>query len=88
MTWIHEPEIPEPAALLLYMTHLCKAQVANGTQTELAAIYNMTDNTFVPFHIPESPFCSGHLLLPDGRGLVIGGEPLCRGVLHHWHGKR
>lgn len=49
-------------------------QVDNGTQTEVAALYNMTDNTFVPFHIPESPFCSGHTLLPDGRGLVIGGE--------------
>ena len=49
-------------------------QVDNGTQTEVAALYNMSDNTFVPFHIPESPFCSGHTLLPDGRGLVIGGE--------------
>ena len=48
-------------------------QVDNGTQTEVAALYNMTDNTFVPFHIPESPFCSGHTLLPDGQGLVIGG---------------
>lgn len=50
------------------------AQVDGGTQTEIAALYNMTDDTFVPFHIPESPFCSGHTLLPDGRGLVVGGE--------------
>lgn len=53
----------------------------NGTQTEVAALYNMTDNTFVPFHIPESPFCSGHTLLPDGRGLVIGGEVSSK-ILH------
>jgi hypothetical protein len=55
-------------------TLLMCCQVDNGTQTEVAAIYNMTSNAFVPFHIPESPFCAGHLLLPDGKGLVIGGE--------------
>ncbi|KAL0048178.1 hypothetical protein WJX82_009358 [Trebouxia sp. C0006] len=58
----------QDTALTNYLT------VDNGTQTEVAALYNMTDNTFVPFHIPESPFCSGHTLLPDGRGLVIGGD--------------
>ena len=42
--------------------------------TEMAAIYNMTDNTFVPFHIKEHPFCSGQALLPDGQGIVVGGK--------------
>ncbi len=57
------------------MSALHNVQVDDGTQTEIAAVYNMTSNTFVPFHIPESPFCAGHTLLPDGRGLVLGGKP-------------
>lgn len=49
-------------------------QVLNGTQTEIAALYNMTSNTFVPFHITEHPFCGAHTLLPDGRAIIVGGE--------------
>jgi len=49
-------------------------QVDNKTETEMAAIYNMTDNTFKPFHIKEHPFCSGQTLLPSGQGIIVGGE--------------
>ena len=49
-------------------------QAANGTQQEVGAFYNMTSNTFVPFHIAEHPFCSAHTLLPDGQAFVLGGE--------------
>lgn len=49
-------------------------QVDNGTETEMGAIYNMTDNTFRPFHIREHPFCSGQALLPNGQGVVVGGK--------------
>lgn len=49
---------------------------ANGTQQEVAAFYNLTSNTFQPFHITEHPFCSGETLLPDGQALIVGGEPL------------
>ena len=52
-------------------------QVENGTQSEVAALYNMTSNTYTPFHITELPEAAGHLLLPDGRGLIIGGLPAC-----------
>ena len=51
-------------------------QVDNGTQTEIAAIYNMTDNTFEPYHIKENPFCGGQTLLANGQGVLVGGEPL------------
>ena len=66
-------------------------QVANGTQSEVAAIYNMTSNTYVPFHIAEAPQASGHILLPDGRGLIVGGEtsalaPSTAMSLLLWHG--
>ena len=47
-------------------------QVDDGTQTEITALYDMTTNTFVPYHITEHPFCSGHTLLPDGRGIIVG----------------
>ena len=48
-------------------------KVENGTQTEIAAIYNMTDNTFKPYHIREHPFCGAHTLLPDGNAIIVGG---------------
>ena len=63
-------------------------QVANGTQSEVAAIYNMTSNTYVPFHIAEAPQASGHILLPDGRGLIVGGEtsaPAPSNAFRHIH---
>lgn len=44
---------------------------------ETAALYNLSDNTFVPFHITESPLCSGHLLTTDGKAIIAGGEPPC-----------
>ena len=56
------------------MTQDLCTQVLNGTQTEIAAFYNMSSNTFTPFHIAEHPFCSGHALLPNGEGIVIGGK--------------
>ena len=46
----------------------------NGTQSETAPIYNLTSNTFKPFHITEEAEASGTVLLPDGRGLLVGGE--------------
>ena len=51
-------------------------QVDNGTRVETAALYNLTDNTYVPFHITESPLCSGHVLLQDGTAFVVGGAYL------------
>ncbi|KAL0036357.1 hypothetical protein WJX77_003871 [Trebouxia sp. C0004] len=47
--------------------------VDNGTRVESAAFYNLTDNTFKPFHIAEGALCSGHALLPDGSALIGGG---------------
>ena len=48
-------------------------QVDNGTQSETAALYNLTSNTYTPFHLPELAEAGGHVLLPDGRGLIVGG---------------
>ena len=56
----------------------------NGTRVESAAFYNLTDNTFRPFHIAESPLCSGHALLPDGSALIGGGKaPVTSHCIHH-----
>ncbi len=44
-----------------------------GTQSEVAAIYNTSSNTFTPYHVPQLAEAAGHILLPDGRGLIIGG---------------
>ena len=44
-----------------------------GTQSEVAAIYNTSSNTFTPYHVPQLAEAAGHVLLPDGRGLIIGG---------------
>lgn len=54
-------------------------QVENDIQAEIAAIYNSTSNTFRPFHMKEHPFCSGQTLLPNGQGIIVGGEWL------NWH---
>ncbi len=48
-------------------------QVDGGTQSEVAAIYNTSSNTFTPYHVPQLAEAAGHVLLPDGRGLIIGG---------------
>ena len=48
----------------------------NGTRVETAALYNLTDNTYTPFHITESPLCSGHVLTHDGTAFVVGGVSL------------
>ena len=37
-------------------------------------MYNLTSNTFVPYHVAELPICGGHTLLPDGRALIVGGK--------------
>ena len=50
--------------------------IGNPNHTETAALYNMTDNTFKPYHIKESAFCSGQTLHPNGEGLIVGGEPV------------
>ena len=42
-------------------------QVNDGIQTEIAALYDTSTNTFEPYHITEHPFCSGHTILPDGE---------------------
>ena len=55
------------------MTHVMCMQVNNGTQSETAAIYNLTSNTYQPFHITEEAEAGGHVLLPDGRGIIVGG---------------
>ncbi|KAK9863598.1 hypothetical protein WJX84_001727 [Apatococcus fuscideae] len=43
-------------------------------EIEIAAIYDLKTNTYVPFHIQEHPFCSGHVVLPDGNPLIVGGD--------------
>ena len=55
------------------LLRLVYLQVDNGTRVETAALYNLTDNTYQPFHITESPLCSGHVLLQDGSAYVVGG---------------
>lgn len=64
------------------------AQVDNGTQSEVAAIYNLTSNTYTPYHVPQLAEAGGHVLLPDGRGLIIGGVlsaclPVCPCIDRH-----
>ena len=49
-------------------------QVDNGETSECAAMYNLTANTFVPYHVAELPICAGHTLLPDGRAFIVGGK--------------
>lgn len=49
-------------------------QVANGSFTEIASIYDTVTNTFEPFHIPEAPFCGAQTILPDGRAILVGGD--------------
>ena len=67
--------VPTVLAELAYCLRelLIDLKVENGTQTEIAAIYNMTDNTFKPYHIREHPFCGAHTLLPDGNAIIVGG---------------
>ncbi|KAA6429021.1 MAG: hypothetical protein FRX49_01131, partial [Trebouxia sp. A1-2] len=48
--------------------------VDGGTQSEVAAIYNTSSNTFTPYHVPHLAEAAGHILLPDGRGLIVGGN--------------
>lgn len=56
-------------------------QVDGGTQSEVAAIYNTSSSTFTPYHVPQLAEAAGHILLPDGRGLIIGGVLLHLGLL-------
>lgn len=46
----------------------------------------MTDNTFKPFHITENPFCSAQTLLPNGQGIIVGGNLQARSIdsLGYW----
>ncbi len=53
---------------------LCVMQVDGGNTSECAAMYNLVNNTFVPYHVAELPICGGHTLLPDGRVLIVGGK--------------
>ncbi|KAA6418817.1 MAG: hypothetical protein FRX49_11174 [Trebouxia sp. A1-2] len=46
----------------------------NTSQPECGAMYNTSTNTFVPLHIAENPFCGAQALLPDGQGVVVGGD--------------
>ncbi|KAL0048241.1 hypothetical protein WJX82_010870 [Trebouxia sp. C0006] len=46
----------------------------NTTQPESGALYNTSTNTFVPLHIAENPFCGAQTLLPNGQGVVVGGD--------------
>ena len=62
------------AAQMSWSEQLCAMQVDNGTTSECAAMYNLTSNTFVPYHVAELPICGGHTLLPDGRALIVGGK--------------
>lgn len=65
--------MPDDIPYLQLMTHAMCMQVDNGTQSETASIYNLTSNTYQPFHITEEAEAGGHVLLPDGRGIIIGG---------------
>ncbi|KAK9865436.1 hypothetical protein WJX84_005926 [Apatococcus fuscideae] len=46
---------------------------ADGSH-EIAAFFDMNTYSIIPFHIQQSPFCAGHLVLPNGNGLVVGGD--------------
>ncbi|KAK9834801.1 hypothetical protein WJX74_010970 [Apatococcus lobatus] len=48
-------------------------QNADGSH-EIAAFFDMNTYSIIPFHIQQSPFCAGHLVLPNGNGLVVGGD--------------
>lgn len=58
----------------------CHVQVAGGTQSETAALYNLTSSTYTPFHITEEAEAGGHILLPDGRGLMLGVASACLSI--------
>jgi hypothetical protein len=45
-----------------------------STRVEIASLYNLKTSTFRPYHITLNPFCNAHALLPDGRGILVGGE--------------
>lgn len=67
----------KPAAALLLASRVdaeSSALLQIGGATQYASIYNLTSNTFKPFYIRELAFCGGHALLPDGRGLIVGGR--------------
>ncbi|KAK9825584.1 hypothetical protein WJX74_007675 [Apatococcus lobatus] len=45
-----------------------------GTAHDIAALLDLFTMTFERFHITESPFCSGHVIMPNGLGLIVGGD--------------
>ena len=73
MLWLNYSQCVAKVKLCIKQVNLC-LQVLNGSHTEIAALYNMTSNTFVPYHITEHPFCGAHTLLPDGRAIIVGGK--------------
>ncbi len=53
-------------------TGKCLFVVGKG-QKFSSYVYNPTTKTKVLVKTPDDLFCAGHVLLPDGRALVVGG---------------
>ena len=43
-------------------------------QPNIAAVYNLNNNTYRYFPMTDSPFCSGHIQLVNDNVLVVGGD--------------
>ena len=43
-------------------------------QPQIAAVYNLNNNTWQYFPMTDSPFCSGHIQLINDKVLVVGGD--------------
>ena len=56
-----------------------------STRVEIASLYNLKTAAFKPYHIALNPFCGAHALLPDGRGMLVGGRPRISQPLHSWY---
>lgn len=56
-----------PVAVVLFLPSLLKSNWMKGADemmqedggNEIAAVYDLAANTYVPFHIAEHPFCAG-----------------------------
>lgn len=68
---IHSTLLRDGRVLLIAGSGNDAAQFAAGTFR--AVIWDPVDNSFDELPTPNDMFCSGHLVLPDGRVLVAGG---------------
>jgi hypothetical protein len=59
-------------------------QFAAGTFT--SAVYDPTNGTSVTIPTPSDMFCAGHIQLPDGRVLILGGNKAYPDSTHGYEG--